>query len=207
MKKALHHIHANKKHAPLFLAAVFLLAFAIFGFGRIGLVRQVIRQREGSSLSRSASAGSSFVADDYRNGTYVIDGKKITLTNGKSESPVAPGSATMSITRYFGNNLSVDLNNDGKKDEVFYLTHTTGGTGTFFYVVAALAEDKGYTGSLGYFVGDRIAPQTINQDKSGTLLINYADRKAGEDFSVQPSEGKTIRLIFDNTLNGFGLLR
>lgn len=198
----------NNKNTILFSVAILVLAFAVFGFSRIGSVKQVARPDQANPLPVATDTMAPAVAlGDYKNSTYTIDGKKITLVNGSAEMPIAPGSASKLVTKYFGNNLSVDLNGDGKKDEVFYLTQNTGGTGTFFYIVAALAGDKGYTGSMGYFVGDRIAPQTINLNKDGTILVNYADRKPSDSFATSPSEGKTLRLIFDNTIKGFGLLK
>jgi len=50
---------------------------------------------------------------DYKNTTYVIDDKPVTLVNGVSEVEVAPGSTSKVVTRYFGNDAKGDLNGDG----------------------------------------------------------------------------------------------
>ena len=55
-----------------------------------------------------------------KNGTYLIDGQPLTLTNGLFEIQAAPGSSSKQITRYFGNEVTGDLNKDGKADVAFY---------------------------------------------------------------------------------------
>ena len=79
---------------------------------------------------------------------------------------------------------------------VFLITQDPGGSGTFYYVVAALRDDKGYTGTNGILLGDRIAPQsTVIQD--GLIIVNYADRKADEPMTADPSVGvsKFLKII------------
>lgn len=136
--------------------------------------------------------------------TVIIDGTSVTLKQGVSEVPSAPGSASKTITRYFGNEVKADLDKDGREDTVFLLTQETGGSGTFFYVVAALDKEAGYLGSRALFLGDRIAPQTTEVSPDGNILVNYAERREGEDFSVPPSIGKTLKLRFDTTTQEFG---
>jgi hypothetical protein len=82
-------------------------------------------------------------ARDYMNAAYIVDGRPITLTNGVSAIEAAPGSASTIVTRYFGNELRKDVDGDGREDIVFLLTQATGGSGTFFYVVAALQTPAG----------------------------------------------------------------
>lgn len=145
---------------------------------------------------------------DYKNVEYIIDGRHIQLTKGISEIPAAPGSASMIVTRYFGNEVHHDLNGDGREDIVFLLTQTTGGSGVFYYVVAALNTPEGYTGSQGLFLGDRIASQTTEMSndsrKKDVIVVNYADRKPNESFAIPPSVGKSIWLKFDPNIMQFG---
>ncbi|MBI5139316.1 hypothetical protein HZA26_01765 [Candidatus Nomurabacteria bacterium] len=138
---------------------------------------------------------------DYKNIEYMIDGNRIKLENGWAEVEAAPGSAIKIITRYFGNEFKTDLNNDGREDIVFLLTQEPGGSGTFFYVVAALNTENGYLGSDGYFLGDRIAPQTTtlspNPRHKNIVVVNFADRNPGEPMTTKPSLGKSAYLKLD----------
>ena len=147
-------------------------------------------------------------ATSPKNATYTIDGQSVTLTNGVSSVPAAPGSASQITTRYFGNEVTHDLDGDGSPDTVFLLTQNTGGTGTFYYVVAALNTVNGYVGSHGLLLGDRIAPQTTEMSQDPTtpnvIVVNYADRKPGESFAVSPSIGKSIWLKLDPKTLQFG---
>ncbi|HRH55704.1 MAG TPA: hypothetical protein PK609_02455 [Candidatus Paceibacterota bacterium] len=138
---------------------------------------------------------------DYKNAEYFIDGSPIQLKDGVAVVEAAPGSASKITTRYFGNEYESDLNNDGREDVVFLVTQDTGGSGTFYYVVAALNTERGYVGSDGYLLGDRIAPQTINASSNprhkNVIIANYADRAANEPMTAQPSIGKSAYLKLD----------
>ncbi|MES2748976.1 MAG: hypothetical protein V4606_01095 [Patescibacteria group bacterium] len=138
---------------------------------------------------------------DYKNIAYTIDGKSIKLTNGMAENSAAPDSALMITTRYFGNEYRSDVNNDGKEDVVFLLTQETGGSGVFYYAVAALKTESGYTGSDGFLLGDRIAPQTIenspNPRHKNVVVVNYAKRREGEPMTTPPSVGTSAYLKLD----------
>lgn len=129
-----------------------------------------------------------------REASYVIDGKLIRLINGLSETEAAPGSASKITTRYFGNEATYDFDKDGRLDTAHLITQETGGSGIFYYVVVALNKEAGYVGSSAFFLGDRIAPQTTEVTTDGVVMVNYAERKPGEDFTVRPSMGKTTRL-------------
>jgi hypothetical protein len=142
------------------------------------------------------------IADDYKNTIYTIEGRRIELTDGVSEIEAAPGSAEKITTRFFGNEVIADLNGDEIPDIAFLLTQTSGGTGTFYYIVAALQTDGGgYAGTNGILLGDRIAPQTT-EFRDGRIIVNYADRKPGEPFATVPSVGKSAYFILleDGTL-------
>lgn len=143
---------------------------------------------------------------DYKNATYIIAGQPVTLTNGLSEIETASSSATKIITRYFGNEVKHDLNDDGLEDVAFILTQETGGSGTFFYFVAALNTSDGYIGSEAVFLGDRIAPQTteidegitsVGTNRQNVIVVNYTIRLPDEPFTTQPSVGKSVWLKLD----------
>lgn len=145
---------------------------------------------------------------DPKNTTYRIDGESVTLVDGLSEEELTPGSASKITTKYFGNEVRTDLNNDGKADIVFLLTQNTGGSGTFFYVVAALNTEDGWVGSQSFLLGDRIAPQTTEMSKNpshqNVIVVNYFDQEIGQPMSEQPSVGKSVWLKLDIDSMAFG---
>ncbi len=147
---------------------------------------------------------------DYKDSEYLIEGVRVKLENGLNETEAAPGSATKIVTRFFGNELVTDLNSDGRQDVVFLLTQEQGGSGTFFYVVAALHTEQGYVGSDGYLLGDRVAPQTIevspNPRHIDVIVANYADRAPGEPMTTPPSVGKSAYLKLDTATMQWGIV-
>ena len=172
---------------------VFLLVLIVIGIGLLftqglwvpPLVSWILRPAPAVSLTALETATS---VSDYKDATYTIDGQSVTLVNGKATSESAPGSASKVMTQYFGNQAVGDLNGDGVPDVAFILTQEGGGSGTFYYVVAALKSGDGYHGTNAVLLGDRIAPQTT-EIKNGELIVNYAERKAGEPMTAQPSMG------------------
>ena len=150
------------------------------------------------------------VSSEYKDATYHIDGMSVELRDGLSEIEAAPGSASTITTRYFGNEYETDLNDDAREDIVFLLTQETGGSGVFYYVVAALNTERGYVGSDGYLLGDRIAPQSIeassNQRHVNVIVANYADRAIGEPMTTQPSVGKSAYLKLDPASMMWGIV-
>lgn len=125
---------------------------------------------------------------DPKNATYVIEGEEVALSNGRSEKEITPGSASKTVTQYFGNEVEADFNDDGIKDAAFLLTQTGGGSGTFYYVVAALGLENSCRGTNAILLGDRIAPQTT-EFRNGEIIVNYAERKPGEPMTTSPSVG------------------
>ncbi len=132
---------------------------------------------------------------DPKNTTYIIEGQSVTLSNGFSEVESAPGSASKTITRYFGNEAYGDVDGDDDNDLVFLITQSTGGTGTFYYAAVAYRTSTGYKLTNTFFVGDRIAPQSTEiKEDSKEIHINFAERKKGEPMTAEPSVGAVLLL-------------
>lgn len=132
---------------------------------------------------------------DPKNATYIIEGQPVTLNNGVNEVESAPGSASKTVTRYFGNEAYGDVDGDDDNDAAFLITQEGGGTGLFYYVVVALRTPTGYKLTNTFFVGDRIAPQSTEiKEDSKELHVNFAERKMGEPMSVEPSSGAVLLL-------------
>lgn len=125
---------------------------------------------------------------DYKSATYIIEGKPVTLVNGSADSADVLSSSTKTTTQYFGNDATGDLDGDGVPDVAFILTQSAGGSGVFYYVVAALKTPDGYKGTNAILLGDRIAPQTT-AIQNGVLVVNFADRKPTEPMTAEPSVG------------------
>ncbi|MDE2001874.1 MAG: hypothetical protein KGI60_04915 [Patescibacteria group bacterium] len=130
---------------------------------------------------------------DPLNTTYLIDGSAVALVNGQAEQATAPDSASKLVTRVFGVPVYGDLNGDGLLDSAMMVTRDGGGSGTFFYVVAAIRTFDGAHGTDAFLLGDRIAPQNISI-RGGQILVNYAVRNPGEPMTTQPSLGVSTYL-------------
>lgn len=188
----------NKKLQAFVLIVLVIVALGVYKFNKKNTV---------DDDSKNQSSISSHDA------TYKINGQNVTLVNGMSQVPSAPGSASMTTTKYFGNEVVHDLNDDGINDSVFLITQEAGGSGIFYYVVAKLNNPTGVLGSEAIFLGDRIAPQSTNMEEGTTtngttrknvIVVNYADRNPGESFAVQPSLAKSIWLKLDPKTMQFG---
>ncbi len=181
-----------KKTIILLILVVVVLAGGFYSW-------KMLNKKEPSPSPAPAQA-------DYKNASYTIDGEAVKLVNGISEVESAPGSASKTITKYFGNEVRKDLGGDGREDIAFLLTQERGGSGTFFYVVAALNTENGYMGSHAVLLGDRISPQTTESGPGKSIIVNYADRAQGEPMTTPPSFGKSLRLILDIPSMQFGVV-
>jgi len=124
---------------------------------------------------------------DPKNCAYVVEGENVKLINGYSEKEIA-GSASKIITKYFGNEVSGDFNNDKASDTAFLVTQNSGGSGTFYYLTVALGSDDKCSGTNAILLGDRIAPQTT-AFQNEKIIVNYAERKPNEPMVTAPSVG------------------
>lgn len=149
-------------------------------------------------------------SEDFKDAEYLIEGQRVKLENGRAETEVAPGSASRVVTAYFGNELHTDLDGDGREDVAFILTQEQGGSGTFYYAVAALKTDEGYMGSEGYFLGDRIAPQNTTVSPSErhkyVVVYNYAERTPEAAMTEQPSVNRSVYLKLDPVSRQWGIV-
>lgn len=129
------------------------------------------------------SPNPSHVAKDPQNATYTIEGKKVTLVNGKAQD----GNASTTI---FDTPAVGDLNGDGALDAGVILVVSGVGSGTFYYSAAALNNTSNYTyeGTNAIILGDRIAPQT-KSIQNEIYTVNFAKRAEGEPMTAQPSVG------------------
>jgi hypothetical protein len=185
----------NKMNKNLSFIIVIVFLFIIFYFGFKSKSETKINKENTDIVNNIV---------DYKNTTYTIEGKNVVLKNGISEVPILPNSASMITTKYFGNDVKYDWNNDGHEDVAFILTQNDGGSGTFYYVVVAIQSPLGYyTGSNAFFLGDRITPQTLEVQDAGMIVFNYLDRNEGESFATVPTFAKSTWLVFDSEVMDF----
>ncbi len=137
---------------------------------------------------QSGYSGADRPIADFKEAVYEINGREMRL-EGEADPE------TKMNAYYFGNEASGDLNGDGLDDVIFLLTLDGGGSGTFFYVAAALKTADGYAGQNAVFLGDRIAPQTT-EIFNGIVYVNYAERKENDPMTTRPSVGVTKYLNF-----------
>ena len=145
------------------------------------------------------------VQNNPLNIAFTISGQNYTLANGKVEKEITPGSASKEVVAMFGEPVYGDLNGDGVPDAVMFITQNSGGSGTFFYVVEAINFNGVFKGTNAMLLGDRIAPQNINII-DGQAVANFAERKAGELFTTQPSVGKSVWVYYDKKTGEIGEL-
>ena len=143
-----------------------------------------------AGLDRGAAA-------DPLHASYIVEGQEVRLVAGRGEAKSAPGPATKIATSVFGKPVYGDLNGDGDDDAALLVVQQPGGTGTFYYVAAALHANGVYRGTNTVLLGDRIAPQNI-AIRNGLVIANYADRRPEEPMSTPPSVGKSKYLILKN---------
>ena len=131
---------------------------------------------------------------DPSNATYSIGGTDVTLTDGLSEIPAAPGSATLITTTLSSRQSYVDLDADAVTDAAVVLRHDPGGSGTFYYIAAVAAGGSGSAPTL--LLGDRITVDRVTATH-GQIIVSYLDRAPGEPFAVAPTVPvtRTFKLI------------
>lgn len=116
---------------------------------------------------------------EFKNATYMINWEYVTFKDWLSTE-------NNKTTRYFWNAIEWDFNNDWTDDVAFIVTQNSGGSWTFYYVVAALLTNNWYAWTNAILLWDRIAPQSSNF-VNWELVINYADREVNEPMTAQPS--------------------
>ena len=136
-----------------------------------------------AGCSMNVEGGVSAISRSYGNVRYTIEGEPVQLADGVAVSDGPAGSASKVVTRYYGDALQKDLNGDGREDVAVLLAREGGGSGTFYYVAAALRTDNGYLGSHALPLGDRIVPRGIFSAPGRSILVSYAERAPGEPLS------------------------
>lgn len=182
-----YNIVMHKKIAFVVLVLILLLAGSFYW----------VSNKNKTYEQKSSSQAQTENSFDPKNATYNIDGKEITLKNGKAEVDI-PGTSSKTVVVLFGNPVYGQLQcEDSEQDSAVILSVNSGGSGTFYYLAAVINElytnpDKTLADNVlqystkAIFLGDRIVPQNLDM-KDGIVSVKYLDRKAGEAMSAKPS--------------------
>jgi hypothetical protein len=142
-------------------------------------------------------------APDVLDASFVIDGKKFALVDGKAEVASGPGSAVKETVSIFGEPVYADLDSDGDDDVAVLLVHNGGGSGTFYYAALVMRDGTVYKATNAMYLGDRIAPQTV-EVRDGRAVFNYAERRSDEPMTALPSIGKSVWVHYDKESHTIG---
>lgn len=140
------------------------------------------------------------LSPDVQHLSFFISGTRVTLQSGTAIARTSLGGNADTTIRYFGNEVSQDLDGDGREDTAFLITQETSQGITYFYLVGALLREGGYQGTHAVLIGDNIAPQTTNRGEGRTVIVNYAERAEGA------SIGRSLYLLLDPKTLEFGEL-
>jgi hypothetical protein len=122
---------------------------------------------------------------DLRNFSFTLEDEEITLNDGTFVAAV-PESSAQETFRLMSVSASGDLNGDGADDVASIVTHDAGGSGTFYYLVAAFANAGRLQGLNAQYLGDRIKVTDVAVDSAGVITVEYLDRGPNEPFSAPP---------------------
>lgn len=142
------------------------------------------------------SEGSDFNPDPS-NATFTFESEPVTLSAGRNERTVAPGSAMTEETVLLDKFAYGDINTDDKKDTALLLVQYGAGSGTFTYVAVFVSGPLTYKGSEAVFIGDRIVPQSISIS-NGIVTVTYLDRKSNESMTTEPTVLVSKEFVFKN---------
>jgi len=177
-----------------FIVSIGISLFAISRFGKTAGGYEAVQQlNPAQGLSDYNKVSGAPFGIEAMNATYDINDLPVTLKNGASVSHPADSSGgvtdlpAIATTSYFGQTAYGDLNGDGLDDVAFVLTQQTGGSGTFYYLAAALDAQNGAAPvTYAVLLGDRIKPVSV-EINSGIIVATYLDRKPDEPMTAAPS--------------------
>lgn len=165
----------------------FLVCFICFG--GIFIVKDIrakhLCSAEGNTWNYAKASCDVSVSNIVKNASFLLEGSNVQLTDGISAVPIE-NSSLVNLTKYYGCPSSGQLEDKKTAALSFVISNESGGSGTFYYLAAAVEKDGGYIIIDPVFIGDRIKPieTSIN---NGILIISYLDRAAGEGYSAEPS--------------------
>ena len=126
--------------------------------------------------------------------TYDLDGGSVTLVDGESSTPAAPGSATNILTTLSTRQSYAYLDGDAVADAASILSYQPGGTGTFSYLSVILSGSTSPAPTMQ--LGDRITIERLAAGH-GRIVVTYLDRNPGEPFAATPTVPMTRTFVVE----------
>lgn len=167
---------------PLWVAlAVALAAVAVFVF-----VRDT-RHGEDAAAVNNQPVGSLDVT---------IENRSFTLVDGVAEKPAAPDSAAKDTLRMVGPEVRGDVTGDGAPEVALLLSNDSGGSGTFYYAVLAIANGNSWHATNALPLGDRIKPKGI-EFTDGHFVYRFLERAPGQPMAETPTVERSVLIRFD----------
>lgn len=149
------------KKLLLAVAALVLLgALLVWMAGRQGDIEDDLTWAEVSALPS--------IPEDA---SYRIDDTEVQLEGGVYTAPVENSSAIRTV-RLVGNPAYGPLTEAQENDAAVVLVDEPGGSGTMYYLAAALKDSSGYLGTNAVFLGDRVVIQDVRVDR-GIVSVRY----------------------------------
>lgn len=127
---------------------------------------------------------------DPRNATVALDDGNVTLSDGASAVPAAPGSATQILTDLTVRQSYARLDGDSVADAAIVVTQQPGGSGTFAYLSVIASGTTGAAPAV--FLGDRVTVERVAA-AHGEVSVSYLDRAPGVPFAAAPTVPVTRR--------------
>lgn len=127
---------------------------------------------------------------------YEIEGDEILLRDGFYERTVVPGSAAKISVAVFEAPAYGDLDDGDTTDAAVILVYQGGGSGTFFYLAAALNQADKVRGTNAVLLGDRIIPQSVSI-QNRTIVVRFLDRGPDDAMAATPDRSMTAYAYVD----------
>jgi len=149
-------------------------------------------------LNGRSSLPDGILAESPVNTSYLIDNERIKLENGSKEWQAAPGSSSWVKIAIAGEPVYGDLTHDNMQDAALFIIYQGGGSGTFYYIGAALSESGQYRGVNTILIGDRIK-SPVARIQNGLITVTYFDRRPDEAMAAVPTLEQTRYFIVEES--------